>query len=176
MSKISFNKLNLKKKDVINTVELGENVIEIKQYLPAQQKLKLLSEVLSASVENNTFFNPGQTYIRFRIAVVEYYTNISFTQKQKEDIQKTYDLLEENEIIDLILFQIPKKEWNTLEKWLKESAKACYNYNNSARGILDSLKSDYNNLDFDITSLQNKIKDPETLSLIKEIMPLLNLA
>ncbi|WP_291627863.1 hypothetical protein [Clostridium sp.] len=33
------------------------------------------------------------------LGIIEYYTNISFTEKQKEDVVKLYDILQSNDII-----------------------------------------------------------------------------
>ena len=176
MAKISFSKLNLKKVDKIEQIEYNEQGIEIKQYLPIQQKLELLSSVITKATDNSKFFNPGQLSVFFKLEIVQAYTNINFTEKQKEDFCKTFDLLEENGLFLVILNKIPAEELKTLEAWLLESIKAIYEYNNSARAILESLQTDYKNLDFDVTSLQDKIRDPEVLSLLKEIAPLLDLA
>lgn len=175
MAKISFSKLNLKKVDKIEQIEYNEQWIEIKQYLPIQQKLELLSSVITKATDNSKFFNPGQLSVFFKLEIVQAYTNINFTEKQKEDFCKTFDLLEENGLFLVILNKIPTEELKALEAWLLESIKAIYEYNNSARALLESLKTDYNNLDFDISSLQEKIKDPQSLELLKEIAPLLDL-
>lgn len=176
MAKVSFNKLGLKKIEEVATTEYNEQIIEIKQYLPVQQKLELLSKVITQAADSSKIYNPGQLQVFFDLELIQAYTNISFTEKQREDFCKTFDLLEENGMISAIIHYIPEHEIETLQVWLKESIKAIYKYNNSARAILESLQASYNNLDFDITSLQDKVRDPETLSLLKEIAPLLNLA
>ena len=71
---------------------------------------------------------------------------------------------------------IPEKEINTVIDWLEESLESIYKYNYSVMGILENVKTNYNMLDLDITQLQDKIKDPESLTLLKELMPLLDLA
>lgn len=175
MAKVSLNKLNLKKVDKIEKIEYNEQGIEIKQYLPIQQKLELLSSVITKATDNSKFFNPGQLSVFFKLEIVQAYTNINFTEKQKEDFCKTFDLLEENGLFLVILNKIPAEELKTLKAWLLESIKSIYEYNNSARAILESLQTDYKNLDFDLTSIQEKIKDPETLQILKEIAPLIDL-
>lgn len=176
MAKVSFNKLGLKKLEEVVPIEYNEQVIEIKQYLPVQQKLELLSKIISQAADSSKFYNPGQLQVFFNLELIQAYTNISFTEKQKEDFCKTFDLLEENNMISVIVHYIPEYEIKTLQDWLKESIKAIYEYNNSARAILESLQTNYNNLNFDLDAIQDKVRDPETLSLLKEIAPLLNLA
>ena len=83
--------------------------------------------------------------------------------------------MESSGFIQTIFNNIPEDEIDKLTEWLIKSAKSVYQYINSARAILESLQNDYNNLNFDVESLQKKIKDPETLSLLKEIAPLIDL-
>ena len=96
MAKVSFNKLGLKKIEEVATIEHNEQIIEIKQYLPVQQKLELLSKVITQAADSSKFYNPGQLQVFFSLELIQAYTNISFTEKQKEDFCKTFDLLEEN--------------------------------------------------------------------------------
>lgn len=98
------------------------------------------------------------------------YTNISFTEKQKEDIPKLYDLLEENGVIKDIISQIPEDEYNFIIDGINKTVDAVYTYNNSILGILESVSQDYSNLDFDIQKLQNDIANPENLKLVKEVL------
>ena len=49
MAKVSFTKLGLKKNQEINTIIWNEQIIEVKKYLPAQEKLDLIAKVLNYS-------------------------------------------------------------------------------------------------------------------------------
>jgi hypothetical protein len=51
MAKISFSKLGLKLNQEIKTVEYNGQNIEIKQYLPIQNKLQLISSVINQSID-----------------------------------------------------------------------------------------------------------------------------
>lgn len=176
MAKIGLTKLGLSKVQDIKTFEFNEQIIEVKQYLPIQEKLELISRVINQSTEESKFYNPGKLSVFFKLEIAYTYTNINFTDKQKEEFCKTFDLLESTGLFGVILDNLPQSELEVLLDWTLESVKSIYEYNNSARAILESLQTNYNNLDFDVTSLQDKIRDPETLSLLKEIAPLLDLA
>ena len=94
MAKIAFTKLGLKKKDEVKTVNINNNVIEVKQYLPINDKLALISRVINLSHDSsNNFANPVQIEVIGTIEIIMAYTNLSFTEKQKEDYAKLYDLL-----------------------------------------------------------------------------------
>lgn len=174
MAKISFNKLGLKKQNKVTTLTIGDQNIEIKQYLPIEEKLDFLTKVINKVVEQSpNFLNSVQATTLSALEMIYTYTNIQFTEKQKEDFCKTYNLMDENGLIEKILDCIPNSEKCMLQDGLNSILSDLYAYRNSARGILESLSTDYNNLNLDIESLQEKIKDPESLQLLKDILPLM---
>ena len=58
MAKVAFTKLGLKRKDEVKTVNINNNVIEVKQYLPINEKLELIGRVLNQAADDNNFSNP----------------------------------------------------------------------------------------------------------------------
>lgn len=171
MAKVAFTKLGLKRKDEVKTVNINNNVIEVKQYLPINDKLDLISRVLNASHDQSTnFANPIQLEVIGTIEIIIAYTNLSFTEKQKEDYAKLYDLFEENGIIDLIIAEIPEREYNYIIDGINETADAVYKYQNSVLGILESATKDYSNLEFDASQIQSMLADPSNISLVREVL------
>ena len=171
MAKIAFSKLALKKQEEIKTIDINNNVIEIKQYLPVNDKLALISKVVNLSHDSdNNFPNPIKVEIIGTLEIIYAYTNLSFTDKQKEDIGKLYDLLESNGVVTAIIEQIPEEEYSFVINGINETIEAVYKYQNSVLGILDSISQDYSNLELDATKIQNEIADPENLKLLKGIM------
>lgn len=171
MAKIAFTKLGLKKKDEVKTVNINNNVIEVKQYLSINDKLALISRVINLSHDSsNNFANPVQVEVIGTIEIIMAYTNLSFTEKQKEDYAKLYDLLEENGITKDLISAIPEDEYAFLIDGINESIEAVYKYQNSVLGILDSVAQDYSNLEFDASKIQQELADPQNLELLKGIM------
>lgn len=171
MAKIAFTKLGLKKKDEVKTVNINNNVIEVKQYLPINDKLALISRVINLSHDSsNNFANPVQVEVIGTVEIIMAYTNLSFTEKQKEDYAKLYDLLEENGITKDLISAIPEDEYAFLIDGINESIEAVYKYQNSVLGILDSVAQDYSNLEFDASKIQQELADPQNLELLKGIM------
>ena len=171
MAKIAFTKLGLKKKDEVKTVNINNNVIEVKQYLPINDKLALISRVINLSHDSsNNFANPVQVEVIGTVEIIMAYTNLSFTEKQKEDYAKLYDLLEENGITKDLINAIPEDEYAFLINGINESIEAVYKYQNSILGILEVISQDYSNLDFDATKIQQQLADPDNLSLLKDVL------
>lgn len=170
MAKVTFSKLGLKKVDEVSTIDIFGQAIEVKQYLPIAEKINIITNVLNNSADDNNFANPVKVEVFTNLEIVYTYTNLTFTEKQKEDPSKLYDLLEENGVITSIIEAIPEDEYQNLLTWIEETINAFYSYKNSALGILDTVAADYSNLNLDATAIQEKIADPQNLTLLKDVM------
>ena len=170
MAKIGFTKLSLKRKNETKTITINNNQIEVKQYLPVNEKLDLIARVINGAHDQNNFPNPIKIEVIGTLEMIMAYTNISFTEKQKEDIPKLYDLLEENGIIKDIISQIPEDEYNFIIDGINKTVDAVYTYNNSVLGILESISQDYSALDFDVEKIQQAMSNPENLELLKDVL------
>lgn len=170
MSRVPFSKLNLKKIDKVQVVTINGLEVEVKQYLPVAEKLELIANVLNNSADDNNFANPVKTYVLSHLEIIYAYTNLSFTDKQKEDPAKLYDILETNGIIDSIILAIPPSEYDNLIEDITSTIDAYYKYKNSALGILEAATTDYKNLDLEASDIQKKIADPDNLTLLKDVI------
>lgn len=170
MAKVPFSRLNLKKIDKVQVVTINGLEIEVKQYLPVAEKLELIANVLNNSADDNNFANPVKTYVLSHLEIIYAYTNLSFTDKQKEDPAKLYDILETNGIIDSIILALPPSEYDNLIEDITSTIDAYYKYKNSALGILEAATTDYKNLDLEASDIQKKIADPDNLTLLKDVI------
>ena len=170
MAKVPFSKLNLKKIDKVQVVTINGLEVEVKQYLPVAEKLELIANVLNNSADDNNFANPIKTYVLSHLEIIYAYTNLSFTDKQKEDPAKLYDILETNGIIDSIILAMPPSEYDNLIEDITSTIDAYYKYKNSALGILEAATTDYKNLDLEASDIQKKIADPDNLTLLKDVI------
>lgn len=173
MAKVPFTKLGLKAKKEIKTIEINQQQIEIQQYLSIYDKLSLITDVINYSMDAvNGFTNPIKIKVYMIVGIIDYYTNIGFTEKQKENIIKLYDLVTENEIVKMIFENIPETELKEIEQGILDSVAAYDKYRTSAMGVIEALTSDYNATDLNIDELKEKITDPNMLATIKELAEL----
>ena len=170
MAKVAFSKLALKKQDKVNTIKIGNFDIEVKQYLPVNDKLDLIARVLNGAHDENNFPNPVKIEVIGALEIMMAYTNLSFTEKQKEDVAKLYDLLETNGVIDQVVSAIPEEEYNFIIDGIDDTIEAVYTYQNSVLGILDSVGQDYSNLELDAINIQQKLANTENLGLLKDVL------
>ena len=89
--------------------------------------------------EEDGIYNPVKVQLYFELYMVYMYSNISFTDKQKENETKLYDTLASNGIIASILELIPDEEYNELMSYMKELIQVKTTFNNSAAGLVNQL-------------------------------------
>ena len=170
MAKVSFTKLGLKVNQEIKTVNWNEQMIEVKQYLPVNDKLSLISDIINSSADNNNFANPVKIDIFSALCIIEAYTNITFTDKQKEDPCKIYDSFVSVGLWNTIVNAIPEEEYDMLMAGIHRSVEAIYSHKNSVLGILEAVTADYSALDYNATDIQQKLADPNNMGLLKDIL------
>ena len=152
--KITFDKLKNKEVPLkIKAFQLNGETIEVKEYLPINDKL-----------------NPVQMDVYTTLEIVYAYSNIKFTEEEKANPAALYDELEKYDIANKVIAAIPETEYKFIIEGVEETIAAYYAYQNSVLGILENVSKDYSALNFDATELQKKMSDPTQLTLLKNIM------
>ena len=170
MAKVSLTKLGLKVNQDIKNIEFNEQIIEVKQYLPINEKLELISSVINSAADENNFSNPIKENLFLTLEILYHYTNINFTDKQKEDPVKLYDLVVSSGLVNKITDLIPEEELDEVINGVAQSVKAIYTYRNSVLGILESISQDYSALNLEATEIQQKLADPDNMALLKQVL------
>lgn len=170
MAKVGFNKLGLvKNTEQVNFMWNGQK-IEIIQYLPLEKKLEIISYIINESVDLKGYYAPYRLDLFMTIAVIQNYTNISFTEKQQEDIGKLYDLLVSSGFYFEVKNKIPKTELDYIEENIIKTIHSIYEYKNSALGILDAINNDYKNITFDAEKIQEVLESGKGLETVREVL------
>ena len=175
MAKVPFTKLKLKVNEDSIPLQIGDEIIAVKQYLPIQEKLELVGNVvMQAHEQDANYSNPVKAGVYRDLEVVFAYTNISFTDKQKEDLPKLYDMLASTGVLQQIIKTIPEQEYSEVCCGVWNSIDAIYKYQNSILGILDTVQSDYGDLNADVTKIIDQFKNSGEADTIKKLLNNLN--
>lgn len=170
-NKVGLTKLGLKKNTNLINLEWNGQIIEIKEYLPIQEKLDLIGKIVNQSLDDHNFVNPARLQIFATLEIMYTYTNINFTDKQKEDFLGLYDLLISNKLWDKVKEKLEGTgEFNIIMNTAEAVVSEVYKYKDSALGILQAISQDYNNLDLDADKLKEKIANKENVEFLKEVM------
>ncbi len=132
--------------DNVKVVDFHGTDIEIKQYLPIQDKINLVGTayISGVEIENDLeTIDSCKTDILFRLLIANAYTNIKFNNNLKN-----YDLLFESGLYDVIHKNIPENELYTIHDMLFNVVE------DGKRGI-----EQRNSIPFIIKGFANKIVD-----------------
>lgn len=174
MAKVAFSKLKCKAQETNKTFQLGDETITVKQYLPIQEKLALIGRVLElAHEENYNFSNPIKIAVFRDLELLFAYTNISFSDKQKEDLPKLYDTLVSSGVLNTILEHIPASEYEYICQGIQDTVVAFYQYQNSALGIIDNLRNRYNDTEMNVEELQVLLAELAQSPVMQNILPMM---
>lgn len=138
MAKVTFASLKLKVNDNVEKINLYEKEIEVKQYLPVEDKYDLIMISLQQAKENG-FYNELKLEMFFHLNLIFMYTNLSFTDKQREDLFNLYDVLESNGIINAVVQAIPVEEYTFLIETVSKVKEELMKYENSLAGVVNNF-------------------------------------
>ena len=138
MSKVTYTSLKLKPKEEVKTFDFNGVTIEVKQYLPIDEKYDLISIALQKAKEDN-IYNELKLDMYFDLYLVYLYTNVTFTDKQKEDEAKLYDALQSNGFFTKMIEVFNEEEYDDLVKYIELQKRLEMTYNTTAAGVIYNL-------------------------------------
>lgn len=138
MTKISYSSLKLKTNTEVNTFDFNGNTIEVLKYLPFEDKYDLINITMQEAREGS-LYNAIKLDMFFHLNLVFAYTNLSFTEKQKEDLEKIYNILASNGFIDKMVEAIPDDEYNFLYETLENTIADTLNYKTTITGLVQDV-------------------------------------
>lgn len=141
----------------------------IKQYLPAEKKYQFIDRMITVMGVNEQGFKPLLSDILFNVYIVESYSNIILTDEDHSDIFKTYDILNIKGAIDLVIKNIPLKEYQEVCHFYDETLKETIKYNQSFTSLLRTVIDGVSNF---MTDAGKEIEgfDPEKYEAVSGIL------
>ena len=133
-----FIDLKLKTKDETKSIDINGVTVNVKQYLPAEDKNAIL-EIAMQQADQGTILNTFALDAVFHTYLIFKYTDIEFTNEEKLDLFALYDILESNDIISTVISAIPAEEYNSLHDSLIDMVADYNKYRNSARALFEQI-------------------------------------
>ena len=138
---ISYANMKLKPVTSTHKFEWNGNEIEVLDYLPIEDKYDLIMITLQKSLEDG-YYNPIKIDEFFHLHLIYMYTNINFTEKQKEDEHKLYDSLKSNGLIDAFIEQMNEFDYSELFNMLDDTKREITDYHRTMVSLVQNLITD----------------------------------
>ena len=141
MTQVTYAGLKLKVNTDVKTFDWEDKKIEVLQYLPITDKYDLVMIALQKAKEGD-IYNPIKLDMYFHLNLVYMYSNIKFTDKQKEDEEKIFDTLVSSGLLDKILENMEQDEFEDLWSKLNEYMNNELRYTTTAAALIKSIIND----------------------------------
>lgn len=166
MSSINFDDLQLQVNQDSKIIKIVDKEIAVKNYLSIDDKVTLVQLVLQQATDND-IYNSLLLEAYFNLYLVFFYTNLEFTDEQKENALDTYDLLESNGVIDLVINAIDKEEYEDLYNALLEQRDLNIKYQTSVTYSVSHLINSFNDFtknlnEYDYQAIVDNVKNTLT--------------
>jgi hypothetical protein len=132
---MNFNELELKINDKVRILKFKNKDIKVKQYLPIQDKLNLIQIALQQSLDEGVY-NDGLLTAYFHTYVVMFYTDLEFTEEEKQDVLTLFNLMDSENLIGSVIELIPQSEFGDLLEMLNNQQKNNMIFKQSAAYVI----------------------------------------
>lgn len=120
-------------------ITVNDKVINVKDYLPFEDKTSIMEIAYQEATDNTGFFN----YVKFNalksLYVVLYYTDLEFTTEEKAEPLKLYDRLFSDGTIEAVINALPKTEFHLLDGYGGTYAEDRQKYEQSFQGTMNKI-------------------------------------
>ena len=171
MAKINFSDLKLEVKENISEVQIGDNTIWVRSWLPMKEKEEFFDFIITNSIDVNTkTCSPLRVEVYFAIAACKYYGQIEFTDEElSTELLEIYDKLDINGVIQRVIDAIDTDELEFMQNCTNDLCESIERYYNSFAGQLSAMSKEADVFNNEVQSLVDKIKNREGLELLEEI-------
>ena len=150
-----FGDLNLSKNKETTEILINDIPVQVKHTIPVSDKIDLIQVALQKSQDESGLFNEVKKEIFFHLNLIYLYTDIEFSEEDRQDEMELYDKLKQNGVIDKVIDVLTDKikeekyfayrigEYQNLKDLFDVSADNIERYRHTAaavvRGIIQDL-------------------------------------
>lgn len=141
MAEIKYSDLKLEKNNGIKIFKWKDKDVEIKTYLSIDDKYDIVMITLQKAFEEG-IYNPIKLDMYFHLNLVYMFTNLVFTDKEREDESKLYDEMKSSGFLNKFLENIDPKEYAEMQELVDEIAEARVQYNSTTASVVRKFIDD----------------------------------
>ena len=141
MAILNYKDLNLVKLNSFKTFDWKNKKIEILNYLPIEEKYDIVMITLQKSFEEG-IYNPIKLDMYYHLNLVYAFTNLVFTDEDRQDEAKLYDELVSSGFMEEFLKNINSQVYTEMQEDIENIAELNMEYNNSTASIVKKFVDD----------------------------------
>jgi len=141
MAEIKYSDLKLEKTIGIKIFKWNGKDVEIKSYLPIEDEYDIVMITLQKAFEEG-IYNPIKLDMYFHLNLIYMFTNLVFTDKEREDESKLYDEMKSSGFMNKFLENIDPIKYKEMQEIIDEIADARVQYNSTAASVLRNFIDD----------------------------------
>ena len=138
---MNYSDLDLKKNIETDTFKWKDKEIQILKYLPIDDKYDIIMITLQKSFEEG-IYNPIKLDLFFHLNLVYLYTDLEFTQEERNEETKLYDEMKSSGFLDEFLKYVNPNEYKEMQEDIEDIAELSVRYKASAASVLRSFIND----------------------------------
>lgn len=135
---MNFSELINEKPIPVTPLDVNGNTINIQQSISTEEKKDLVDLVLQESFDEG-IYNPILIDAYFYTYIVMFYTDIDFSDEDKENVLATYDKLKQDDLLDKIVNEIPEDEWKEIYDYMTQLEEVNLTYRRTAIYAINSI-------------------------------------
>lgn len=141
MANLNYADLKLKEDVSISMFDWNGKTVEVKKYLPVDSVYDIIMITLQKSYEDG-IYNPVKLDVYFHLNLIYLYTNLVFTEEEREDEFKLYDELYSSGFVKKFLEFVDSKQYSEMQEDISEIIDNRMKYSNSAASVMQKFIND----------------------------------
>ena len=139
---MKYSDINLKLNTNIKTFSINpEQEVQVLQYLPIEAKNDIIYIALQ-NAEENGIYNLLKLRMFFDLYITYLYTDLEFTDEEKDNPAELYDVLNSNGIISAIFNHMNSNEVKYLNEILEETLRMRLEYKSTIASVINGFIED----------------------------------
>ena len=139
---MKYSDINLKLNTNIKTFSINpEQEVQVLQYLPIADKNDIIYIALQ-NAEENGIYNLLKLRMFFDLYITYLYTDLEFTDEEKDSPAELYDILNSNGIISAIFNNMNPNEVKYLNEILEETLRMRLEYKSTIASVINGFIED----------------------------------
>lgn len=141
MAILNYKDLGITKSNVFKTFKWNDKDIEIIDYLPIEQKYDIVMISLQKAFEDG-IYNPIKLDMYFHLNLVYIYTNLIFSDEDRENESAIYDAMKSSGFLDEFLKNINPQDYKEMQEDIENIAQLKIAYSTTAAAVMRNFIED----------------------------------